>query len=119
MASIINVLLIIIGSEIVSSYHIECNYDEQRHFLSIVGIKSSQDFEDYGLKCGDYEARTLEYVDCYLGKLRLPLKKLQLNYPNLREIYWRCDGQCIKEGSGIDVFGCDSGKTLRSHICLS
>ena len=68
MASLIYILLIIVASKIVSSYHVEFNYDEHTEVLSIVGLKSNQDFENYGLKCGDYKPRMLEYVRCYLGK---------------------------------------------------
>ena len=118
MASLIYLLLIVLVSDIVTSYHIECKYDEESQVLSIVGIKSIQDFQDYGIKCGDYMPRRLEYLECYLGEIRLPLKKLQLNYPSLREIYWRCAGYCITEGSGIDVFGCENGKTFGYYICL-
>ena len=75
MASLIYLLLIVLVSDIVTSYHIECNYDEKSQVLSIVGINSIQDFQDYGIKCGDYMARTLEYLECYLGEIRLPLKK--------------------------------------------
>ena len=93
MASLIYILsLLIVSSKIVVSYHVQCNYDEHTKVLSIVGLKSSEDFENYGIKCGDYNARTLEYVKCYLGKIKLPLKKVKVNYPTLRDLYWRCEG---------------------------
>ena len=109
-------LFLISNSNFVTSFHVECNYYEETEELIIDGIISNEDFENYGLKCGDHDVRTLKYVNCYLGTINLPLRKLQLSYPNLKQLYWRCEGYCVVKGTGIHVVGCDSGKRFRNHI---
>ena len=51
----------------------ECNFYEETKTLYIVGIISNEDFDNYGLKCGDYDLEILVYKDCWLGKILLPL----------------------------------------------
>ena len=114
MASLIYILLLlIVSSKIVASYHVQCNYDEHTKVLSIVGLKSSEDFhsfENYGIKCGEYDARTLEYAcELLFRENKATFEKTTGELSNF---------DCEKEGSGIHVFGCDSGKGFRFHISL-
>ena len=78
--------------------------------MNIVGLKSFDDFQNYGIKCGDYHVVALVYEDCYIGQISLPLMNIILSYPNLRIIYWRCKGYCVHPDTGITVVGCNSGK---------
>ena len=72
--------------------------------LYIVGLRSVEDFKDYGVKCGDDTVIVLVYENCDLGKIKLPLRDLLKSYTKLRTVYWLC--------TGVNVFGCDSGKIV-------
>ena len=91
-------------------YHVECNFHEETGTLHIVGLRSMQDFENYGEKCGDYDLDVLIYEKCYIGKIILPLRTILKNYAKLRILYWNCEGECEYSDSIVTVIGCNSGK---------
>ena len=80
---------------------------QQRYILLV--LKTYEDFMNYGIKCGNYDLQILIYEKCYLGKISLPLGDIIRNYPKLRTLYWRCDGQCDFSDTTITVVGCHSG----------
>ena len=96
-------------------YHVQCNYFEDTSTLYIVGLRTYEDFINYGIKCGDYNLEILIYEKCYLGKISLPLGDIIRNYPKLRTLYWRCDGHCDFSDTTITVVGCHSGNRYGAH----
>ena len=112
MASLVEILMFLLSMYIVCTdcYHVRCNFYEETRTLYIVGLKSNEDFDNYGLKCGDYDLEILVYKECWLGKILLPVNRIMVNYPNVKEIYWQCEGYCTQEISRVNIFGCDSGK---------
>ena len=93
-------------------YHIKCNFYEETRTLYIVGIISNEDFDNYGLKCEDYDLEIPVYKDCWLGKILLPLNRLILNCPNVKSIYWQCEGYCAHKITRLNIFGCNSVRDL-------
>ena len=112
MVSLIEILAFLLSMHIISTdcYHVKCNFYEETRNLYIVGIISNEDFDNCGLKCGDYDLEILVYKDCWLGKILLPVNTLIVNYPNVKSICWQCEGYCALELSRLNIFGCDLGK---------
>ena len=100
-------------------YHVECNFHEETGTLDIVGLRSMEDFEHYGEKCGDYDLDVLIYDKCYIGKIILPLRTIVRNYARLRFLYWNCEGDCDYSDSTVTVIGCTSGKRYDTFILSS
>ena len=112
MAYLVEILFIVsLYQSSIDCYHVECNFYKDTSHLHIVGLRSFEDFKNYGIKCGDYDIVTLVYEDCYLGQITLPLRNIILSYPNLRTLYWRCKGYCVHQDTRITVVGCSSGKS--------
>ena len=82
--------------------------------LHIVGLRTYEDFINYGIKCGDYDLDILIYEKCYLGKISLPHGDIIRNYPKLRTVYWRCEGHCDHLDTTVSVVGYNSGKRYRA-----
>ena len=73
MAYLVEILFIVsLYQSSIDCYHVECNFYKDTSHLHIVGLRSFEDFKNYGIKCGDYDVVTLVYEDCYLGQITLP-----------------------------------------------
>ena len=91
------------------SYHVECLYEDKDETITIRGLESVIEFNEYLIRCGQTDAIVLIYDQCHVGNVMIPVQKIIKNYPKIRTIYWMCKGNCNYPSTYVGIFGCKPG----------
>ena len=75
----------------------------------IGGLQGQSDFKKYSKICISNEDVILRYYACLIDGVILNNERLNKVYPNLKVIYWQCQGYCkiSTKVSSLHVYGCE------------